>query len=322
MFSSKDIFLTAPSGGYTIGRSVRLRSSASAYLNRTQSTPTSSQKATWSFWYKRGKTNTLYDTLYAGSTGSAATGDLFGIINNSGGQFRMFFKGGTDGDLITTQLFRDFSAWYHIVLAVDTTQATASNRLKLYVNGVQVTAFATASYPSLNYNMTQFFANGNANRIGYNPDTSEYLDGYLTEYYGIDGQALTPSSFGTFNATTGVWQPIKYTGTYGTNGFYLKFADNSTAAALGTDSSGNGNTWTVNNISVTAGVTYDSMTDVPTLTSATAANYAVLNPLDVRFGVSGANTLASGNLQATAPSGAQGVSQSSILFTPESGTWR
>jgi len=299
--------LLAPEG-YQISRSVRLRSSASAYFNRTQSTPTSSQKATWSFWYKRGKTNTLYDTLYAGSAGSAATGDLFGILNNSGGQFRMFFKGGTDGDLITTQLFRDFSAWYHIVLAVDTTQATASNRLKLYVNGVQVTAFATASYPSLNYNMTQFFANGNANRIGYNPDTSEYLDGYLTEYYGIDGQALTPSSFGETDAVTGVWKPKKYAGTYGTNGFYLNFSDNSsnTAATIGKDYSGNGNNWTPNNISVTAGVTYDSMLDVPTLWADGGngrGNYAVLNPLQKGSSL----TVTNGNLDFSASGTASNV---------------
>jgi hypothetical protein len=110
--------------------------------------------------------------------------------------------------------------------------------------------------------------------------TSSYgnFDGVMTEVNFIDGQQLTPSSFGSTNTTTGVWQPAKYTGTYGTNGFYLNFSSNGSSAALGTDFSGNSNTWTVNNISVTAGTTYDSMTDVPTLTSATAANYAVWNP--------------------------------------------
>jgi hypothetical protein len=95
---------------------------------------------------------------------------------------------------------------------------------------------------------------------------SAYFDGYLTECYLIDGQALTPASFGETDAVTGVWQPKKYAGTYGTNGFYLNFSDNSaaTAAAIGADYSGNGNDWTPNNISVTAGVTYDSMLDVPT----------------------------------------------------------
>ena len=107
-----------------------------------------------------------------------------------------------------------------------------------------------------------------------------YFDGYLTEINFIDGQALTPSSFGSTNTTTGVWQPIKYTGTYGTNGFYLNFGNNASTTTLGYDTSGNSNNWTTNNISLTAGSTYDSMTDVPTLTSATVANYAVLNPID------------------------------------------
>ena len=123
------------------------------------------------------------------------------------------------------------------------------------------------------------------------------FDGYLTEFNFIDGQALTPSSFGETNAITGVWQPKKYGGTYGTNGFYLNFSDNSTAAALGTDFSGNSNTWTVNIISVTAGTTYDSMVDSPTV-GATSSNYATLNPLD-KTPASTTITASNGNLQVT-----------------------
>jgi hypothetical protein len=141
----------------------------------------------------------------------------------------------------------------------------------------------------------------NAHRIGASAATATFFDGYLTEINFIDGQALTPSSFGETDIITGVWKPKKYAGTYGTNGFYLNFSDNSTAAALGTDFSGNSNTWTVNNISVTAGATYDSMIDVPTLYADGGngrGNYATLNPLD-KTPASTTITASNGNLQVT-----------------------
>jgi hypothetical protein len=193
------------------------------------------------------------------------------------------YTGAYNLQLVTTQVFRDPSACYHIVVALDTTNATAANRVKIYVNGAQVTALSTATYPSQNY---QGYVNNNIAHYtsSYNGSTDLY-DGYLTEVNFIDGQALTPSSFGSTNTLTGVWQPARYAGSYGTNGFYLPFTDNSALTTssnvgLGKDFSGNGNYWTTNNISITAGVTYDSMTDVPTLTSATAANFCVMNPLD------------------------------------------
>jgi len=186
----------------------------------------------------------------------------------------------------TVGVFRDPSAWYHVVLAVDTTQATDTNRLKLYVNGIQQTL--SASYCPQN---TAQLSTAQRN-IG-SESGRYYFDGYLAEVNFIDGQQLTPSSFGAFNIY-GVWQPAKYQGTYGTNGFYLKFDSYATAAALGTDSSGNSNTWTVNNISVTAGATYDAMTDVPTLTGLGAANYSVMNPLS--FDESAYRTITDANL--------------------------
>jgi hypothetical protein len=170
----------------------------------------------------------------------------------------------------TTETIRDPSAHYHVVLAVDTTQAVATDRVRIFVNGVQSTLIAELSgFPSLNYdtyiNSTVLHETG-----GFRG--TDYLDGYLSEINFIDGQALDASSFGQFD-TNGVWIPKAYGGTYGTNGFYLKFNNGSTAANLGLDSSGNGNTWTVTNVSVTAGPTYDWMTDTPT------DNYAVLNSL-------------------------------------------
>jgi hypothetical protein len=149
--------------------------------------------------------------------------------------------------LQTTQVFRDASAWYHIVVAVDTTQATASNRVKIYVNGAQITVFGTASYPSQNTDTE--FNNTVGHAIGRNDQNgSNYLGAYLADIFWIDGQQLDPSSFTETDATTGQLIPKAYTGSYGTNGFKLSFSDNSTKAALGIDSSGNNNTWTVNNL--------------------------------------------------------------------------
>jgi len=270
--------------GYNLTRSLRFRASASAYLNRTPATTTDQKTFTLSQWVKRGTLNSAGNVGIAVAGTGAAEQNRFMFVNDTL-WFDRITGGGVAWNLQTTQVFRDPSAWYHIVLAVDTTQATAANRVKLYVNGSQITAFTTANYPALN--ATLFFnANVAIHRIGTGDLTPQYyFDGYIAETYFIDGQALTPSSFGATNALTGVWQPAAYTGTYGTNGFYLPFTDNSALTTssnvgLGRDYSGNGNYWTTNNISITAGQTYDSMTDVPTLTSATAANYCVLNPLD------------------------------------------
>ena len=276
--------------GYQISRSVRLRSSASAYFSRTISTAsTSTTVFTWSGWVKRGSLAASRMTIaYHGNTG--ATGGLINLEFNSDSTIRCFFDG--TNTIQTTAVYRDPSAWYHIMLAYDSTQATASNRAKLYVNGVQVTAFLTANYPPLNQAINA--GSGNIQQLGL-VSTSQF-DGYLTEINFIDGQALTPSSFGETDIFTGVWKPKKYVGTYGTNGFYLNFSDPSaaTAAAIGADRSGNGNNCTPNNISVTAGVTYDSMLDVPTPWPDGGngrGNYAVLNPLT--YG----GTIDNGNLE-------------------------
>jgi hypothetical protein len=278
MFASKDLFFTRPSG-YQISRSVRLRSSASGSFTRTLSA--SGTTDTWSMWVKRGKLGTA-QALFDYSNASTSS---FGIEFTSGDAITLYsYSSAFVLQLITTAVYRDPSAWYHIVCVIDTTQATSTNRAKIYVNGVQVTAFSTATYPAQNTSLN--IANSVTYGIGVTGTAnSQYLDGYLTEINFIDGQALTPSSFGQTNSVTGVWQPIKYTGTYGTNGFYLNFSDNSnnTAATIGKDNSGNGNNWTPNNISVTAGATYDSMLDVPTPYADGGngrGNYSVLNPLD------------------------------------------
>ena len=275
-----------PSGAYQISRSVRLRSSASAYFQRTPAASGNRKTYTWSGWVKRGLV--AAGTYYALFTAGQVTGGDDGLFfDTTAGALYFTPDQGATSTLISSSVYRDPSAWYHIVLAVDTTQATSTNRIKMYVNGVQLTSFSTATYPAQNLNST-FMNTANIHRIGAHTNAGYYFDGYLTEINFIDGQALTPSSFGATSTTTGVWGPAKYTGTYGTNGFYLNFSDNSsnTATTIGKDYSGNGNNWTPNNISVTAGVTYDSMVDVPVgygsdtgVGNEVRGNYCTLNPI-------------------------------------------
>jgi hypothetical protein len=282
------------STGYNLTRSLRFRASASANLTRTNnSSPTDFLKYSISFWAKLGSLGTVrrfFDstTTSTGVIGLNASDQLvFSIIT---GGAATFYR-------TTSNLLRDPSAWYHIVFTCDT--SISSGQFKFYINGVEAT-YSTSANLTAGFG-TAINSASATSVIGRSPAFGNNFDGYLAEINFIDGQTLAPSSFGSTNALTGVWQPAAYVGTYGTNGFYLPFTDNSTAAALGTDFSGNSNTWTVNNISVTAGVTYDSMTDVPTLTSATAANYCVLNPLDSS---SASNSFSGANLNVTLTSSA------------------
>lgn len=289
--------LLAGDDAYNLTNSLRFRSSASAYLSRTPASNGSTTTWTYSTWIKRG-------ALAASTIFSARPSGLqfFQALLEAGSlYFYQFYDSGYTFNKVTTQVFRDCSAWYHFVFVLDTNNATASDRVKIYVNGSRITSFQTSTDPSLG--SQSYWNTTTPNEIGRYPSPSEYFDGYMAEVNFIDGQALTPSSFGENNAQTGVWQPKRYSGTYGTNGFYLPFTDNSALtsgsnAGLGKDFSGNGNYWNTNNISITSGSTYDSMTDVPTLTSATASNFAVMNPLGNSVGNAPA-TLTEGNLKAT-----------------------
>lgn len=300
MSAFHDIILAGAAGqqGYKISRSVRLRSSASASFTRTPASSSNRRTNTFSFWLKRGALGT--QTIFDADAGSMT---FFVIQFDSSDRLRIAnYLTTANIELITTQVFRDPSAWYHVVVSIDTTQATAANRVRLFINGVQVTAFSTATYPAQNA-LTNALNETFAHAWGAQILTYGWFDGYLTEINFIDGQALTPSSFGETNPVTGVWQPKKYAGTYGTNGFYLNFSDPSaaTAAAIGKDYSGNGNNWTPNNISVTAGATYDSMLDVPTMWADGGngrGNYCTLTPLAWRFAI-GQGAFSEGNLKFT-----------------------
>jgi hypothetical protein len=273
MFGAHPMFRIGGGQGYQITNSLRFRASNSAYIRRTiGASSTSTTVATWSFWIKRGAFAAARQVIvYNGNT--AGTGNTIQLEFTSGSAILAYFNGAGTTGFTTNAVFRDPSAWYHVVLAYDSTQATDSNRAKLYVNGTQITSFSSVTYPALN----QAFNAGSGDyqqMMGFGATLN--ADGYMANVYFIDGQALTPSSFGQTDATTGVWVPKSYSGTYGTNGFFLEFKDASSTTTIGYDTSGNSNNFTTSGISVTSGVTFDQMTDTPT------NNYSVMNPISVQ----------------------------------------
>ena len=269
--------------GYTVKNSLRFNSGSSDYLNRTPASSGNRDTFTVSFWVKRANITSSQRIFTAGTSIGTNNNNVSSMLFESTDTFIFFGEigGVASFNLTTTQLFRDVSAWYHIVVAVDTTQATSSNRIKIYSNGSQITSFSTSTYMTQN---TDTFFNANNLHVISGVTNAGFLNGYLAETYLIDGQQLTPSSFGETDTTTGIWKPKAYTGTFGTNGFYLKFGSSS---ALGTDSSGNGNTFTVNNLT-----SIDQTTDTPT------NNFCTSNPLDQNGGM----TFTEGNLTTSSTS--------------------
>ena len=324
MFSSMLSLLGSLRRGNFVQNSLRFRSSASAYLSRTPSVAGNRKTWTWSGWVKRGTLGTI-QVLFGQGTGVGANG--YGFLRfDSNDKLEISASSNGAASSITwatTAVFRDPSAWYHIVATLDTTQATAANRFLLYVNGVlQAGSFVTTPTQNADIEINRNAAHqiGAANATGL----ANYLDGYITDVNFIDSQALTPSSFGQIESTTGVWSPKQYVGSYGTNGFYLKFADASaaTAAAIGKDSSGNGNNWTPSGISVTAGVTYDSMIDVPVNYSDSGngrGNYCTLNPLIRQAAAS--SSITAGNLEQNTTLTGSEVYALSTISLPSTGKY-
>ena len=248
----------ATSGGLQISRSLRFNSSDSAFCSRTPASAGNRKTWTWAGWAKRSDIgSSSRDILFSNDSGSYSDTSIFqlGFYDN---QFLIY--GYLTNFLVTTAVYRDPSAYYHVVVSLDTTQATASNRLKLYINGSEVTTFSTDGRSSITQNGDYGINQAVSHSIGRQAAaTTHYFDGYLADIYFIDGQALTPSSFTETDATTGQLIPKAFSGgSYGTNGFHLDFADNSaaTATTLGKDTSGNSpaNNWTPNNFSVSTGV--------------------------------------------------------------------
>tara|TARA_R100000388_G_scaffold9038_1_gene8092 strand:- start:1024 stop:2388 length:1365 start_codon:yes stop_codon:yes gene_type:complete len=213
---------------------------ANSYLNRTQGSATNQKKGTFSFWIKRSAlgSNQRIVTNYNDSN------NLAYLRFNSSDQLQHYVLSGGSaiGSIISTRVFRDVSAWYHIVMAIDTTQATAADRIKFYVNGVQETSFGTNTIPSQNADHP-IFASG-THYIGRHSNDADYFSGYISHAAQVDGTALTPTSFGETNTATDIWKFKTPTGiTWGNNGYHLKFEN---SGNLGLDSSGNTNNFTKN----------------------------------------------------------------------------
>jgi len=263
------------SGGYTVDNSCRFNDGDSDYLDKTfASSGTSDKIFTTSVWLKRSELGAEQGIFTAG------TSQREFIRFESDGTLTYRRAAGTTFQLTTSQVFRDPSAFYHIIIAVDTTQGTASNRVKFYVNGSQITSFGTETYPAQNY--LPKIGGGQTHNIGRDSEQSTpYYDGYMAEFVFIDGQQLTPTSFGEFDsASPTIWKPIDVSElTFGTNGFYLDFED---SADLGADVSGNSNDFTVNNLAA-----INQSTDTCT------NNFATLNSV---YSSDSQPTLSEGNL--------------------------
>jgi len=296
---------STPSGfyPYSIDQSLRFNDNDSAYLSRTPAS--AGNRKTWTFncWFKLTVSGTTINFFGAGTGVYNNRFDVYLITPSTDARLGWILdprlSGGTYYQDVSLARFRDPSAWYMLTVKFDTTQATAADRIKLYINGEVVSVSNTNGYPAQN---TDWFVNNtNQHFIGntQHNQVTNFFDGYMAEVNFIDGQALDPTSFG--ETINGIWVPKAYSGSYGTNGFYLSFAD---SAAIGDDLSGNTNDWTANNLAAS-----DVVSDSPT------NNFPVLNPLDQNTG-----TLSEGNLKVATVS-TSSTPNTRATFAVNSGKW-
>ena len=244
-------------GGAVIERSLRFHDVDTAYLSRTPGSAGNRKTYTISAWVKLSSLESTTRPIFTRYTANSEAGFL-GLYVNSDNY--IYFTGWSTIYLKSSRIYRDSTGWLHIVCAVDTTQSTSTDRIKLYING-ELEPTATYNAPSQNADLIINEASAE-HMIGRYHNV--YFDGYMTEINFVDGSQLDASYFGYTEFQTGIWRPKRYEGTYGTNGFYLDFSDNSSTTTLGIDKSPNGNDWSLNNFSVSAGIDNDSFTDTPT----------------------------------------------------------
>ena len=274
-----------PSGAlpsaYTIDNSLRFDDGSNDNLQKNFGVTLNAKKFTLSFWLKRSTLGTTQRIIEGALTSNPTYSDGFLEIT-SGDQIRLFSELANTARVNSTYtpLLRDVSAWYHIVLSCDTDQATATDRNILYINNNRYNGSANPSLgaviPIISWTSSW------DTKIGQSYGGANDFDGYLAEFYYIDGQQLDATSFGETDEDTGIWKPIKYTGTYGTYDFYLDFEN---SGSLGADVSGNGNDFTVNNLT-----SVDQSTDTPT------NNFNTTNPLFNFTSASTGTTYSEGNL--------------------------
>ena len=266
---------------YTVKGSVRLRQTAKGILNRTFPAAGNLKKWTFSTWIKRGILNanntngpTMFQCVFGGYSGYSDAGFAACYTHSTGGLTLSGYN--TTNYKITNQKVEDTTAWYHWVWSIDTDNANAADRVRIFINGTRAT-FSTDV--AISAGQTFGINTAGVHTLGYdNVSAGYWIDAYYAETQFIDGQALDASAFGEFCLTTSQWNPKKYTGAYGTNGFYLDFQDPN---QIGKDVSGNNNHWTPHNIDTAAPgtqVTYDVMKDSPSRDAKTGVgNYAVFD---------------------------------------------
>ena len=292
--------------GFNVDNSCMFDNAGNDSLTRSKgASETSVRTATYSFWIKRAEAVGTSMWIYSNETTSGSNRGYIEIDENS--NFRILVAEGSDNQIyfITDAEFRDFSAWSHWVISIDTTQATEANRVKIYLNGVQVTSFSTATYPGRNADLT-ILVGGQTNKehIGNIHGETAKLSAYLCEFVFIDGLQLAADQFGEFD-DSGIWKPIDPSGlTFGNEGFYLNFQ---TAAELGDDVSGNTNDFSENNL-----------TAVNQSTDTCTNNFATMNPLDNFFAGS---TFAEGNCKLTYLAGTGKYSYNTGTIALTSGKW-
>ena len=223
-------------------QSLKFNDDESQYLSWTPASAGNRKTWTWSAWVKRSSFGAVYQMPFGIDAGGGTNASIYFYNDN------LRFGEGATTYRVTNAVYRDPSAWYHIVFHLDTTQATASDRIKIWVNGQQVTSFSTSNNPSLNANLS--VNNTSIHAIGAEVPTSgarNYFDGYMSDIHFIDGQALDPTSFGQF--TDGYWEAKDYAGSYGTNGFHLTFQDDVVSEGFNTVTyAGNGSTQSVSGL--------------------------------------------------------------------------
>jgi len=274
--------------GFNIDNSLRFNDGDSPKVSRSISSSGSSRNATLSVWVKRGILGTRQQ-IYSNKTADSSFEAMNMYFNAANDRLYIDHNDGSANKSIYTNMrFRDVAAWYHIVHAIDTTTGTATNRLRVYVNGTEITSFALDQEPSQNADLRISDSTGDQS-IGDDPrDSNDLFDGYMAEYNFVDGTTLDPTYFGEFN-DNGVWIPKKpNVSSYGTNGFFLEFKQTGTSqnsSGMGADTSGNTNHFAVTNLTAT-----DQTTDTPT------NNFCTFNSVDCASNI----TLTEGNTVATA----------------------
>ena len=304
-----DLFFGVP--GFQVGRSLRLTTRATPEITRTFTTAGNRRTFTYSVWVKRGDDNTaaggINHTLF-----DTAAGDGIHIRAGTNAPF-IQVNYGTDKEVVTNALLRDKAAWYHIVVAIDTTQGTNTNRIKVYVNGVQQT-FSSANYP--NQNVDGHFNNAVVHKIGRQAALARYFDGYMAEINFIDGFALGPTHFGTTDpaAGNGQWLPTKYSGAYGNNGFYLPFKGYGIAVATGGSIATDGD-YKVH--SFTSNGTFEVTSITNTDPSLTGAATAEIEYLIIGGGGAGGGNSTSANVGGAGGGGAGAYRPGSALLSAQ-----